>query len=270
MQDAYAAKREQRLFITSVINTMESRKTVPSQPLQYQPRLNASRDRWKAHFKLVAFVVFVILVGLLAEYIRTELWPSWRRKIHLYTSQRACLNFTAPADQIVFETNPAKVAILANNKNYTVVNGCAYHKIPEEWATIYANTFALARFPDAPVSMIFLHERNIAGQKHLLALECFCNNQKSPLLLLGYDVLFYHPDPSAKHPYETGCWVNQLPDPNKIINTPSLDLRIYAGQPIPGDPTRFTVRYENNGETFLAKLHINDKGWLVVEERSKQ
>ena len=242
---------------------MESpvKSTDPAQPLQYQPQKHARRNR-------KIFQLSVLVIVLTIAYIAIKHGPTWYRTIKLLSNQRTCLNYSAPADQIVFETNPAKVAMLANDANYVIVNGCAYRKPPADWLDIDPTGgwgLRRANVANPPMALIYLHEFSVKNEKRLIGIERRAGTAESPHFLPGYDIEVRNFSVATlKNPISNEL---AMAFPIDVIDTitPKLDMRIYAGQPVANDPSRFTVRYENNGEKFEVKLHVDQNGWIVVD-----
>ena len=207
----------------------------------------------------------VIRLGLaLATVIAAFVWgPTiWSRAKLLY-HQRQCLTYVAPADQVVFDSNPTRVALLAHDPNYLIARGCAFRKPPPQWSAILT---ASGSPPTAsPTALIFLHELRAGGIKRLVQLERTAAADESAYFLPGYDV--------ATHSMTLATFgkpqvtEQQFPWAIDVLDSigPHTDIRIYAGQLDPADPSHFTVRFESRGETHTAHGHLRPDGHVELK-----
>jgi hypothetical protein len=188
---------------------------------------------------------------------------TWARTILLY-HQRNCLRYTAPPDQVVFESDPARVALLAVDPNYVIAGGCAFRKPPPDWVAI-GPTAAVRT--TGPVAMIFLHELKTGGVSRLVGIERAVGATASPYFIAGYDVethsirpaSFRQPQVSEQH----FAWPIDVMDGI----APHLDIRIYAGQVDPADGSHFTIRYEHRGTTGTADGYLRADGRIDLKPR---
>jgi hypothetical protein len=200
----------------------------------------------------------------LATTVAAFIWgpTTWSRTKLLY-HQRQCLTYVAPADEVVFDSNPARVAQLAHDPNYLIARGCAFRKPPAHWSAIL--TASGSRPTASPTALIFLHELKAGGVRRLVQFERTAAADESPYFLPGYDV--------ATHTMILATFgkpqvtEQQFPMVLDVLDTigPHLDIRIYAGQPDPADASHFTVRYESQGRTHVAQGHLRPDGQVELK-----
>src|SRR5580704_14972725 len=85
-------------------------------------------------------VLWMVLAGLSVLAYRQG--PNLLRKAAFLYYQRGCLRYTAAPDQVVFDSNPARVAALASDPNFAIVGGCAFRKPPEDWNAVRSSLAA--------------------------------------------------------------------------------------------------------------------------------
>jgi hypothetical protein len=194
-----------------------------------------------------------VRVGLLAALgllsFATWRWhgPAWGRAQLLYW-QRRCATYAPPADQVEFDNDPARVAALGATGDYHLLphsdgppgSRAASRKPPREWTEICRLSGWNVQSPPGPV--LFLHQlRNEKGEERIVVVE-YTPNSWVPVwitvvtpggLLAGASLIRQSPG-----------WV---------FPADSQSLRIFAGQPDPADPSRFSIRYEADGRTGTAE-----------------
>jgi len=161
--------------------------------------------------------------------------------------QCGCLRYAAAADEVVFDSNPARAAILASDPNFVIAGGCAFRKPPADWTAV-RSSLAIATPPSSAV--LFLHKRVVNGVLRLIMVERTAAAAESPYFIPGYDI-----ETGAIEPATLRNPARDIPLGFDVDVTDSMgphtDIRIYAGQPDPVDDSRFTIRYE-----FRAKSHV--------------
>ena len=209
-----------------------------------------------------AFLAAVVL-GMIAAGVR---WgPATCARAALLYHQRRCARYAAPPDQVVFDTDPVRVAALANDPNFTVVSGCAYRRPPAEWAALSA-ALPKSWFPP-PHAVLFLHQMKVPGGKpRIVALERVAGCADSALFFDGYDVETHVIDPAtATRP------LNQR-GPNLDVSVldgvgPHTDIRIFAGQSDSADASHFTVAYESGGRSHIVDGTLDASDLVNLKRR---
>jgi hypothetical protein len=220
-----------------------------SPPLDYAPAQKPSR--WRV-IRRAALWVAVALLAVLA--IRRG--PDFLRRVAFLYHQRGCLRYTAVPEQVVFDSNPARVAILASDPNFAIVGGCAFRKPPADWAAV-RSSLSIATPPSSAV--LFLHKRVVNGVPRLIMVERTAAAAESPYFIAGYDVDQHAIDPATvtRAPSD----IRQMYGLDVIDSIgPHTDIRIYAGQPDPADDSRFTIRYEFEGKSHVIEGRVAADG----------
>jgi hypothetical protein len=224
--------------------------------LEYAPGAPIRRRRRIRRAVLFCLVVAIASCGFI--------WgpTTWSRAKLLY-HQRQCLRYTAPPDQVVFDSNPARVAQLSGDPNYVIWRGCAFRKPPGNWPPILAAATGGVRIGAPAGATLFLHELKAGGQSRLVMLERTVAADESPYFIAGYDVQPHALIPATfRNPHVTEL---QFPmDIDVIDGMGPHDIRIYAGQPDPADASHFTVRYESQGQTHTAHGYLRADGHVYL------
>jgi hypothetical protein len=231
-------------------------------PLEYAPSPPLHRTR---RFRRIALLVVLLALGACA----------WRwggdvaSRAALLYHQRACRSYAAPADQVVFDTDPARVAALATDPNFVVLRGAAFRKSPSDWSAFRTALSGPSPFtpPTGPTALILLHElRARNGIRRLVSLERTVGTGASAYLIAGYDV--------SAQVIELADWKTSprlIPEiwAIDVIDgvAPHADIRIFAAQLDPADPSHFTVRYEQQGYTETVDGNLDDAGQITLTRR---
>lgn len=224
--------------------------------LEYAPRPPAHRRRFFRRV-LLTLASIVIVAGM------TKWGPAMYVRLALLYHQRGCMNYTASPDQVVFDSDPVRVAKLASDPNLVISKGCAFRVLPRDWQVLEATLFNAP----APRAVIFLHERHAAGgASRIVAVERTAGAEASAYFIGGYDV-----DP---HVIEPASFNRPLRDVPSIFAidvmdsfAPHTDIRIYAGQPDPADASHFTIRYESRGATHIVDGFLGGDGRVTMKRR---
>jgi hypothetical protein len=207
----------------------------------------------------------VALCLLLVTVVAGIIWgpTAWSRAKLLY-HQRQCLRYTAPADQVVFDSNPARVAQLTADPNYVIWRGCAFRKPPADWPAVLTSATGWVRVGGPAGATLFLHELKAGGQSRLVMLERTAAANESPYFLAGYDVETHTLTPATfRNPHLTEL---QFPmDIDVIDGMGPHDIRIFAGQVDSADASHFTVRYESQGQTHTAHGYLRPDGHVDLK-----
>ena len=233
----------------------------PSSTLAYAPSQTISFWRRLRRALGICLLITVALVG----------WKwgllAWNRALVVY-HQHQCLSYTAPADQVVFDTDPGRIAKLASDSNYIVAGGMASRRRLTNWDSYLArfrSLMGLARPANNPI--LFMHERKSPnGTVRLVVVERTAGLSEPAYFILGFDVdgLAIEPGTITRPPH----WQPFGWDIDVIYNPgPHRDIRIYAGQVDPADASHFTIRYESGGKTNIADGNLGDDGEVHLAAR---
>jgi len=230
-----------------------------SSALDYAPAERPSR--WRAIRRAALWIAVAAIVVL-----AVRRGPDFSRRFVFLYHQRGCLQYTAAPDQVVFDSNPARVAILATDPNFAIVSGCAFRKPPAGWSAVRARV-ALPICGRSAV--LFLHKRVVGGNSRLIVVE-----QTGAYFIPGYmlgglggrrvaatimpSTLTATIEPATLNS-EARDIAGSL-DPVMDAFGPHADFRIFAGQPDPADDSRFTIRYELDGKSHLLEGRIAAHG----------
>jgi hypothetical protein len=218
-------------------------------PLDYAPTHKPSR--WRAIRRAVLWIA-VALLAVLA----VRRGPGFLRRVVFLYHQRGCLRYTAAPEQVVFDSNPARVAILASDPNFVIVGGCAFRKPPADWTAV-RSSLSIATPPSSGV--LFLHTRVVSGVQRLIMVERTAAAAESPYFIGSYDIDQHAIDPaSISRPARDNHRVYPLDVMDSV--GPHTDIRIYAGQPDPADDSRFTIRYEFQGKSHVVEGRVAADG----------
>ena len=146
-----------------------------NRPLQYQRQPHAKKRRWFFRACVLVIAITLATVGYISG-------PSTYQKIRLLNYQRTCLNYSPPADQVVFDNNPERVALLANDPEFIVSGYFAYRKPPKAWVEMKAYSSKLSSNSRTSPSLIlgtlvppdvllFMHELKCKSGTRLVAIE---------------------------------------------------------------------------------------------------
>jgi hypothetical protein len=182
-----------------------------------------------------------------------ERWQDLRR-------QKRLMEYRAPADQIVFDTNPARAAqLVARSADYTLfpdpghppsITGVVH--LPPQWRSRPSGIGSM----NSSNGLVFLHARTSPGGKQrLVAVECdhrltlqLSQGKLAPAIRL------------SAHSVRIGTLrqraSNALSSSTSRLIPNTVDFRLFAGQPDPADASHFTIEYE------AARARGTIDGWL--------
>jgi hypothetical protein len=227
----------------------------PSNRLDYAPSTKPAR--WR---RLKGALLLLMLMGVVLGVYRHGL--DVLRKVEYLYHQRGCLRYTAAPDQVVFDSNPARVATLANDPNFVIVGGCAFRKPPSDWAA-YPSSLAVGNYvsfaPPNGLSVLFLHERLVNNVRYLIMVERTSDAGLSPYFIPGYDIELRVIAPAT---LRTAAQEHSFAYAIDVLDSmgPHTDIRIYAGQSDPTDESRFTIRYEFQGKSRVVEGRVAADG----------
>jgi hypothetical protein len=205
-------------------------------------------------------MLLILLVGLPVLAVRRG--PSIARKANFLYHQHGCLRYNATPDEVVFDSDPVRVAALAGDPNFVIVGGCAFRKPPSDWAA-FSSSLGVGNYvsftPPRGLSVLFLHEREVNGVRYLIMVERTFGAGQSPYFIPGYDIETCTIDPATlrfparKIPFGFTFDV-------KDGGGPHTNIRIYAGQIDPADDSRFTIRFEFRGKSGVVEGRVGSDG----------
>jgi hypothetical protein len=202
-------------------------------------------------------LLLLILVGILQR--RTiELYV---RQAELLYAQRVWLNFSAPADRVVYDDDPSRAAALLALADYARVytpqGKAAIVWTPPQFSDAW---FRTSGRPPSPTAVLFLHERRTAaGERFLLSCEL-----EAASGLAGSSTT-----PIRMSEIRPAGWRRGLARRNAVgwplpaqiqraIQT-GAHLRVFAGQADPDDATHFTVKYTLDGVEGILDGYEGDR-----------
>jgi hypothetical protein len=189
--------------------------------------------------------LLLLLAALGAVLFTTWRWgPRLLMRVRINYWQHECLSYTAPADQVVYEDAISAPALIWEDSR-PVGNGPSIESTcPNVMARSIRCWDKLCRITGRGATpaegVLFLHRRNDPSGKPWLVAVQFDNRSWNSLSFSGLAVLRAD-DPSADIGFGGTHFVGA-----KFIGgeQPVEKLKIYAGQPDPSDPTRFTIPLE--------------------------
>jgi hypothetical protein len=215
--------------------------------------------RRKRARRLIFALIFLLLavVGIFQR--RTiELYA---RQAELLYAQRAWLNFSAPADRVVYDDDPARAAALLALPDYARVytpqGKAAVVWTPPQFSDAW---FRTSGRPPSPTAVLFLHERRTAaGERFLLSCEL-----EPAQGLAGSSTTPIHMSEIRRAGWRRGLarrnsvgW--SLPGQIQRAIQAGAHLRVFAGQADPGDATHFTVKYDLDGVEGILDGYEGDR-----------
>lgn len=205
------------------------------------------------------------IVLLMALSIGAGGWH-WRQDILQHARawywQRQCAHFTLPPGEIMVESNYAGAAKLLADRplDYAPIPDGAKRVIPA--ATHLDGALSSAPGVSRFSRTIFVHELTAAaaGSKPRLVMVEFDATPFRPLP--AFDVRVLSKGSLFRLPAHVGVSMSSGMELN-LGHPRDAMVRIYAGQPDPGDPSHFTIDYELWGQrdTF--------DGWLQADDEVK-
>jgi hypothetical protein len=231
--------------------------------------------------RLVVLVVVATAVVLGVVYKRV-----YSKRTAVLRTQQACLEYERQADQVVYEENESRAQeLVKRGGEFVSLAGdtaggppVAGH-VPEPWRAMLRWAMPAGR-PDPDAAVLFLHERQTPAGK--LGLVCVEADRVARRLR----VTFIHPGASTLDPVPvTDVAVIPRPQEGLVLLTPGgdpfesrlppesdpptarADLRFFAGQPDPKDPTQFTLPYERNGRRGELEMSVENEQTVYFYNR---
>jgi hypothetical protein len=191
------------------------------------------------------------------------------------------MNFLQPADQFVYEEDPTTINVLAaKGRGYGLYrpptgpgqfqnrmsNGpapAAAVFVPRCWTALHA-LLPPAYLGGADGAVLFLHEMTSKNGARRLVVVTHAPSPDPQVFVLGFDVDAVVITPAS------GLTTPAAPLPMMYaidvvigLNQPPQKLRIYPGQIDPADPSHFTIRYEQWGQTDVMDGQLDSTGSRV-------
>jgi len=227
----------------------------PPLTLEYASRGAFYRRRW---FRL-GVVLFAIALATPIIWYRQDAILAVRK----WYWQRQCMNWTAPADQILFSDVPADAERLGALAGYHPA------AMPVRLSIGYAPPPLLFRrrlssylvmFGSSPENTVFLHARRAGGaaKPQLLIISVLPNS---------FDEVTY-----TRYALYTG--IEQFRPATTPVGTvytlhdlfvSRKSLRLYAGQPDPNDESAFSIGYELDGVKGTLKGRLNANSQVTFD-----
>jgi hypothetical protein len=222
--------------------------------LSYAP----ARGRHRRWVKRIVVGLLLMTLGLAAFHWRAE---PWRRARMLYY-QRQCEAYSPPADEVVFDNDPARSAALRAKPGYVTqknIDPRPVFRTPPGCWNGYADATRVGVHEQGGGTKAFLHERRTPrGERRLVVVEFFPFSW-TPVVAQAIET-----SPLAGRAEVRGYLHSELfLDPQ----SPPRSLRIFAGQPDPADASRFTIVYEWDGRRGTIDGRLNDDDTIVLTDR---
>jgi hypothetical protein len=206
--------------------------------------------------------------------------------MELLRLQQACLRYDRPAEEVVYEEDPARAAeLLKTGGEYVAIPAdseggppVAGH-VPGVWLAM-RRWATRAETNEIRGAVLFLHERQTAaGNRGLVCVEADRAARR-------LRVTFIHPGASTLDPAPvTDVALVPRPQEGLVMLTPGgdpfdarlpaetdppmarADLRFFAGQADPKEPSHFTLPYERNGRRGELDLWVQDDKTVLYTNR---
>ena len=218
--------------------------------------------------RLVAVLALLVAINLL---LRTFGERAGDGAMTLFWQER-CLGYQLPEDRLAYVAGPRGAALPAYLKDFSSGGGSTWDgtvgapPYPVELAELQKLTADDSRVPwDALPGPVFLHGlRDARGRQRLVTVYALANNPAGwwTLVAAVRDPvgLRRSAGPRPQPILSTACW----PMPNVGTN----ELAVYAGQPDPSDPARFTLRVWLNGKTQVITGVLQADGSIAFTSSS--
>lgn len=245
---------------------MPASPTVPASPrLDYAPGAPLHRRR---RVRRVTLLVLLLAFALAAWRYGPRLWSRGR----LLYAQHRCLAYDPPADLVVYEGDTSLAAALLKQPAYapipvfTLAGGpkfsppmVAAHR-PPPLADLEAQIGG--PLTGGPCAVLFMHEmRDSAGHRRLVI--AFRDSNSTGPLFATFGIWTVVMDPAT-------LLSDLRPTPKRNFKgwdysgpgweLPGRNLRFYAGQIDPNDPSHFTIRYRMDGQEGVVDGRLNAAG----------
>lgn len=224
--------------------------TTPS-PISYE-----KPKRWRVWARRVTLPAIIIALGILA----LVYGPSVSRHVELLRWQRRAMRFIRPADQVVYESDPARArALLKTYADMEAANssGAPVYEFSRTWRQFCAILEPPGRKPGA---LLFLHERSTpSGHRRLVAVDLPARSEQPAI-----HMLVFRPGTMGSNPalLAESSWI-----PPFLAEPRPSGLRIAAGQIDPRDPSHFTMTWQSDAQSGVIDGYLLDSDRVVLEAR---
>jgi hypothetical protein len=226
-------------------------------PLSYAPPPMWHRRR--LFRRIVLCLVLVAMAGA-----GTRWGPQYYRQGRLLYWQRKCMEYRAPADQVVYDRGPGAAALLATSHEYLTLAAPSNLPAPvgREPACLTSYQQGVGT-PSPGGGVLFMHTLRVpSGADRLVIVRSNFRHDTPPMFIPGFDLEVSVTELATwKSPPKDVTGAMEIDVMSSILQTPPR-MRIFAGQPDPADPAHFTIRYEFNGKRFIADGHF--KEWPAI------
>jgi hypothetical protein len=186
---------------------------------------------------------------------------AWRKSKLMYWQQKA-MDYSAPADQIVFDDFPEDIAKLLNTGFYTDDSQDATRvELALNPSKRYFEVYSPTRV-SRPT--LFLHERqNGKGERRLVVVDVW------PGLFSMSD---FGGELISASVLKPGTWLNEPStvldnSVNYLTHDRKEHFRYFAGQADPNDPTHFTITYELGTNRYVLHAWLRDDDTIKFDTR---
>jgi hypothetical protein len=173
-------------------------------------------------------------------------------------TERACLGYSAAADQVVYEEAPELVKRYLSDGGEWVdlsraadrCGAAASGRVPACWTTLTGGREVAPLGPAAAI--VFLHERQTPAGARELVVVAYDGKMRLPWPTPGgWTISSIALSASVKSPEVQGAPLTRWHGTARRLDAEPFvamySLRLYAGQPDALDPTHFTIRYDLDG-----------------------
>ena len=231
--------------------------------LEYAAPLAWHRRRWLQRTIVLSSVAAALAVAV--ALVVPPLWPQWQ----YLRIQSRCLNYSPPADQVVYEEDPQESARLLASES-TAYHRLIYHGTLAgvDWNPICAIPQVIQEMArlNLPLPLLFVHaRRDAAGRQYLVYTSI--TQQNAEELGRGRVVKL---EAIALRPASLwpGSKVKMVGASNVLILSglqPGERLRVYAGQVHAADDSRFTIEYRLNDQAGTITGKVQDGGAIELQ-----
>jgi hypothetical protein len=212
------------------------------------PQLNYAATtprRGRRLLRLLAVAAVLLVAAAWAARLGQEGLRRWQWK-RLYAR---CANFSAPADQVAYEQDPAAAATLLARADYVALPALARPEKPAAGRAV-PRWDALRRGAGLPPSaggdaVLFLHRLTSGPTQCFVRVAATGVSQGVPIAFLVHHTDI-RPDGGFDGSSPGADYDEVFPVPF-VAGVKDRSLRFYAGQADPADPSHFTIVYEMTG-----------------------
>jgi hypothetical protein len=191
----------------------------------------------------------------------------WEKSKVLYY-QRECLYFSAPPGQVVYDDDPADLAVIGARRDYQVLSNKDFRApgLPRMAAFSPGcwNDFAAAAAPNRSSAgagaVVFCHELTSRdGVRRLVVVQRNADPDQSNYNILSLEAVIIQPGTFSARPVDVTP-ARRLMWLSGAVAMQMTPLRIYAGQVDAGDASRFTIRFTVGKSEHLVEGRLADGG----------